>query len=457
MISVDLYLGDALECLKRLPDNYVDLISTSPPYYGLREYGTEKWIGGKKKCKHSGDDICLSCGAKKIDKQIGIEKTPDEYVQKMVEVFREARRVLKDTGVMFLNIGDSYAGSGGAGGDYNKGGRKEGQPKYKSAFKPDKKIKHKDIIGIPWMVAFALRDDGWYFRSPIIWAKGVSGQDDLWDKVYRSCLDNGIEEDMAIKIANDVDPYVGSCMPESVTDRPSTSHEYIFLMTKSKKYFYDIDSRRESPVSNIKAKPWKERSYTGAGVPGERNKSESNKRGRCNEPCGNNPVGRNMRTVWAIGTASFRGAHFAVMPTGLSDRFVDLGSSEKGCCASCGAPYIRFKTKTGKIDVEKYNGKNQKDYKKYKAQEPSDTKRRILDGKSVIYKYDWKKTCECNDNKITPAIVLDPFCGAGTSGVSAVSKGRSFIGIELNRESAQIARDRIEKYTDQKIIIHEER
>ena len=214
-MTTRIMIGDCLESLRSLPEESVHTCITSPPYFGLRDYGTASWDGGDPGCKHScggqvqdnkapgaiqtgvrpGCDatVCKKCGAVRVDKQIGLEKTPEEYIKKMVEVFREVKRVLRDDGVCFINIGDSYNGSGGAGGDYGPGGLKEGQPKY-----PGRKIstlKPKDLIGIPWMLAFALRDDGWYLRSEIIWHKP-------------------------------------NPMPESVTDRPTKSHEQVFLLTK---------------------------------------------------------------------------------------------------------------------------------------------------------------------------------------------------------------------------------
>ncbi len=153
---------------------------------------------------------CGKCGARRVDSQLGLESTPEEYVANMVAVFREVKRVLRPDGVCWLNLGDSYNGSGGAGGDYSAGGLKEGQPKYPgrsvSALKP------KDLVGIPWRVAFALQADGWWLRSDIIWAKP-------------------------------------NPMPESVTDRPTKAHEYIFLLTKSATYYYDNEAVKETATS----------------------------------------------------------------------------------------------------------------------------------------------------------------------------------------------------------------
>ena len=228
--------GDNIQVMKTLPDESIQCCITSPPYWGLRDYGTATWDGGDADCEHLSDrskyetgfkgskqasnkgtgnrdiikhDTCPKCGAKRIDNQLGLEKTPEEYVENMVKVFREVKRVLRKDGTLWLNLGSSYNGSGGAGGDYNKGGLKEGQPKYPgrniNTFKP------KDLVPIPWMVAMALQSDGWWLRQDIIWHK--------------------------------LNP-----MPESVTDRCTKSHEYIFLLSKSQNYYYDNDADRKSVV-----------------------------------------------------------------------------------------------------------------------------------------------------------------------------------------------------------------
>jgi DNA modification methylase len=209
-----------------------------------------------------------------------LEQTPEAYVAEMVAVFREVWRVMADDGVLWLNLGDSYNGSGGAGGDYGVGGLKEGQPKY-----PGRKVgtlKPKDLVGIPWRVAFALQDDGWYLRQDIIWAKP-------------------------------------NPMPESVTDRCTKAHEYVFMLTKSAKYYFDNDAIREPSVGKFnpnfkpKKKDWRE-----IGWPSDSD-GKATKTG--NPIQATNPQapenGRNKRSVWTITTKPFRGAHFAVMPEAL--------------------------------------------------------------------------------------------------------------------------------------------
>ena len=239
--------GDCLEVLKTLPDGFVDVCITSPPYYALRDYGTGVWVGGDSNCPHRrtskysvntitghkqidlagnvGDaiykSVCKQCGAIREDKQIGLEETPEEYISKLVAVFHEVKRCLKDDGTLWLNIGDSYWGSGSRGYDFTgklteasqiQGGSKgtlnlQNIPKLAG----NGEIKNKDLIGIPWMLAFALRSDGWYLRQDIIWHKP-------------------------------------NPMPESVKDRCTKSHEYIFLLSKSPHYHFNYEAIQENAV-----------------------------------------------------------------------------------------------------------------------------------------------------------------------------------------------------------------
>lgn len=185
MEMITILQGDVVERLRELPDHSVHCVVTSPPYYGLRDY--------------------------QIEGQIGLEDTPEAYVKKIVEVFREVKRVMRDDGTLWLNLGDSYnSGSGGYDDRYDGDfvGRTDIKDKVLRKGRSDKNLKPKDMLGIPWMVAFALRADGWYLWSDIIWSKP-------------------------------------NPMPESVTDRPTKSHEYIFLLTKKAHYYYDADAIRE--------------------------------------------------------------------------------------------------------------------------------------------------------------------------------------------------------------------
>jgi DNA modification methylase len=324
-MNTKLLQGDCMETLKTLEAGSVQTCVTSPPYYGLRDYGTAAWVGGASDCDHtyakggrnpetsSGqlsnrgtlfsqyEKVCKRCGAVRVDSQIGLEETPEAYVEKLVCVFREVRRVLKDDGTLWLNLGDSYAGSGGAGGDYNNGGLKEGQPRYKSNFDVNRAkdrstdkwshplkyagngIKPKDLIGIPWMVAFALRADGWYLRSDIIWHKP-------------------------------------NPMPESVTDRPTKSHEYIFLLSKSAQYYYDAKAVAEPST-------WAGDPRAGYGRLHYRGKREGQD-GTGQENFVSITETRNKRSVWTIATQPYEGAHFATFPPKLIEPCILAGSRE---------------------------------------------------------------------------------------------------------------------------------
>ncbi len=257
------YHGDVIDCLRKIPEKSINTVVTSPPYWGLRDYG--------------------------VDGQLGLESTPDEYVAKMVEVFREVRRVLRDDGTLWLNLGDSYSGSGKGAWANKEGGQKEvyipdpDSPQVLLPKVPDG-LKPKDLIGIPWRVAFALQADGWYLRSDIIWAKP-------------------------------------NPMPESVTDRPTKAHEYIFLLSKSAKYFYDAEAIRE-PV-----KPWNAGRMS---APKMGKHKLTNPYGLQTRKVYSVIKGANRRSVWIIPTHPFPEAHFATFPPELVRLCILAGSPVGG-------------------------------------------------------------------------------------------------------------------------------
>jgi len=269
-----LYNMDCMEGLKQLDDNSINCCVTSPPYWGLRDYGVEG--------------------------QFGLEKTPEEYVSKMVEVFREVKRVLRKDGTLWLNMGDCYASKppGCNGVSYSSGLHgAQGDTKYRETLAKSVgtkrntvvgNLKPKDLVGIPWMVAFALRADGWYLRSDIVWHKP-------------------------------------NAMPESVTDRPTKAHEYIFLLSKSSKYYYDAEAIKE-PL----ARPEELLRKTPA-VFGGRNKHDGygTRKHSGNEYVGNY-TGRNKRSVWTVSTKPFPEAHFAVFPPALIEPCILAGCPEGG-------------------------------------------------------------------------------------------------------------------------------
>lgn len=258
--------GDALEELKKLPDNCCSTCVTSPPYFGLRNYDTPG--------------------------QIGLEETPDEYVEKIAEVFREVRRVLKDDGTLWLNIGDSYATRSGPQPPRNTRNRCGHTAKHVPTG-----YKYKDLIGIPWLLAFALRADGWYLRADIIWHKP-------------------------------------NAMPESCKDRPTRAHEYVFLFSKSGRYYYDAEAVKEPAVGfpgsqnpNTRRRG-NTRTFRGGNAythdQAKENGADIKRQSHGLVP--NESGKRNRRSVWTIATRPYRGAHFATFPEGLARPCILAGS-----------------------------------------------------------------------------------------------------------------------------------
>lgn len=367
MSTYRLICGEVTEELKKLKKDTVDCIVTSPPYYQLRDYSN--------------------------DRQIGLESTPEEFVEKLVGVLRECRRVLKINGTCWINIGDSYSSSGGSGSaEYSKKHKQFGKVIEQGTRvlprKPTGNIKPKDLIGVPWMLAFALRNDGWYLRDCIIWAKGVSF----------------------------VPNYSGTVMPESVEDRCTKGYEFLFMLTKNKNYYADMVGVREKGIY-----PSGTRAAKGSGLRmGNRRPAEYA------EYSGT----RNLRNVWCINTEPSNLDHFASYPKKLVEPCILISTSNKGYCNNCGKPWIRIIEKPKSISKVRSGDVGMG----YKLQE-------FLNNNPITTK-GWKPTCNCND-KVIPGTVLDPFCGSGTTGVVALSKQRNFIGIDLNSEYLNIAHKRI--------------
>ena len=256
-----IYQGHVLDRLKDLPEQSVQCVVTSPPFWGLRDYG--------------------------VSGQLGLESTPEEYVENMVDVFRQIKRVLKDDGTVWLNLGDSYAG-GNRGAGMAKEDFSEKQKSNRGSLVEPSPIpaglKPKDLVGIPWRVAFALQADGWYLRQDIIWHKP-------------------------------------NPMPESVTDRCTKSHEYIFLLTKSAKYFYDNDAIRErTKESTLQRLNQNINKQSGSYTPSKGNGNM--------KAVGDIETGRNKRSVWKITTQPYKEAHFAVFPEKLPEICIKAGTSE---------------------------------------------------------------------------------------------------------------------------------
>jgi DNA modification methylase len=391
-----LYTADVLEALRAMADESVNCIVTSPPYWGLRDYG--------------------------VPGQLGLEPTPEAYVARMVEVFREARRVLRRDGTCWVNLGDSYATSGTRAGNRDGGLVTETQEHRHYYQKLATGLKPKDLCGIPWRVAFALQADGWYLRSDIIWAKP-------------------------------------NPMPESVTDRPTKAHEYLFLLSREPRYFYDAEAIKEESVTDDPRRPYGSpganaldpRNHQGEGkLRAPANVERGGFNGKTNAMPGREAfraftATRNRRTVWTIATQPFPEAHFATFPEKLVEPCVLAGCPAQ-TCPECGAPWERvverptgapkFKplaiTESGALPEDgvgthrNLGGR----YQKWLDEHPAQT-------------IGHRSTCSCAREDTVPGTVLDPFCGSGTALLVALRLGRRAVGIELKPEYMDMTRKRI--------------
>jgi len=369
-MSVKILVGDCVESMKSMSEQSVHCCVTSPPYWGLRDY------------RHDG--------------QIGLEDTPEAYVFKMVKVFREVRRVLRDDGTLWLNLGDSYfntQNSNRNGLGSSLGGEVRGGGEYKTQKRHSETLKPKDLVGIPWRVAFALQADGWYLRQDIIWSKP-------------------------------------NPMPESVTDRCTKSHEYVFLLTKSARYYYDAEAVSEA----LSGKPH---------APGNKCSSDG---GHLRNDFGTDAMQRvwgvsgrrNRRSVWTITTKPYSGAHFAVMPEALVEPCIKAGTSEKGCCPTCGKPWERVVEKTDTPDTSAKGSR----FDAGKTGTRDGGERTQAGERYVNRTVGWRPACTCGGSPV-PCTVLDPFGGAGTTGLVADHLSRNAILCEINPDYAGLAENRI--------------
>jgi DNA modification methylase len=474
-----IHCGHVMKVLRGLPAQSVHCVVTSPPYWGLRDYGIEPsiWSGdkegrkegrkeqescshefqetvnpggngdgksfrrdklaGQQKGKRSQPGTCAKCGA--WCGCLGLEPTVEMYVRHMVEIFREVWRVLRDDGTLWLNMGDCYASAQAAVEDHQGERRGRGArdkwlhahgalvPMTQPNRMPQAGLKPKDLIGMPWRVAFALQADRWWLR-----------RDNIWNKT--------------------------NCKPESVTDRTTTSHEYVFHLSKSEQYFYDAEAIKEPVTGNSHAR--------GNGInPKARVPQEGRYKAKRNESFSGSVSGlvsmRNKRSVWSVPTHAFPEAHFATFPPKLITPCILAGTSEKGCCSWCGAPYRRIIKKQALLSPLPSAGEGRvrgglaPDVRgKYTKAEPQNGQRRMAQKRDMmraatgLHDYyfpdnetiGWRRSCKCQlPASIEPCVVLDPFSGAGTTGVVAVRHGRRYIGCERGPQYVDMSIRRIEK------------
>lgn len=460
-MTTTIFQGDVLEQLDLLPSDHFDCVVTSPPYWGLRDYGTAAWAGGDPACDHLGEPfrtsmgvnvntgtgqdvknltkrqpfklVCGKCGARRQDFQLGLEPTLGEHIEAMVRVFREVRRVLKPQGTLWLNYGDTYATSvnGRSAADTKatgnddrtfrdkpfstvgpvydpKGGSKGGG--YRGANKgnalpPSGRVcsggvlKPKDLCGVPWRLALALQEDGWWLRQDIIWHKP-------------------------------------NPMPESISDRCTKAHEYMFLLAKSERYYFDAEAIKEpgvTPAGTKGAKGSAER----AAVPGVNARPPEYKvyDGM-----------RNRRSVWTVATKPFKEAHFATFPPALIEPCIRASTSERGNCPICGKGWVRIVKKRTEFcggsgaagrTAEEVNASG-----KWAGQQYGTNLK--LGPVNSTETAGWRPTCKCELATPVPARVLDPFGGSGTTAVVSEQLGRDCALIELNGDYVEMARRRID-------------
>lgn len=400
--------GNALEVLKQIPSETVQCVVTSPPYWRMRVYSGEQDVvwGGAPDCLHSwvddglGAKSCEKCGAYLC--ALGLEPILDCgswvngnppcnkcYCCHLRSIFDEVRRVLKKDGVVWLNIGDCYAGSGSGGGDFLS---REGGGYCQSYKREGWWLKPKDLCLVPYRVALALQASGWWVRADVVWAK----------RAYIEKEDND----------------VGCGLPHTADDRPIITHEYVFLLTKSSNYFYDWLGF--APKAKYVEMP----DDLGDG-------SECIPRKR-------------LCSVWQLNPMPFSEAHFATMPVKLAILCIKLSTSDAGECPVCKRNYKRVIERLGWVDVRAWSRKTGR---KIRMRPESPTSTLKTKQVNVYTSRGFKPSCGCGAPPV-PNIVLDPFAGSGTTLVAAKILGRDYLGIEISDEYIDIASRRLSKVVE---------
>ena len=377
-----IHVGDALEVLKTFPDNQIDMCITSPPYWGLRDYG--------------------------VDGQLGLEPNFNDYINRLCTIFDEVKRCLKDSGTCWVNIGDGYASGAGSlntnKGDSFHGGNKK--HRTQTGIKA-KNLPPKSLIGIPFRFALEMINRGWILRNTIIW-------------------------------------YKPNCMPSSVKDRFTVDFEYLFFFSKNKKYYFEqqFEPVKQESIDRINQNSF-ESQEGGAKDYGKNGVNPNRSMRKTLENFKKNFTGkRNKRTVWKITTKPYKGAHFAVFPPELIETPIKAGCPEF-ICNECGKPRIKLYKKTG-FSNEGNEVINRSKAINLKEGSPQERIRK-LNGKSykkVEFLSDELSDCGCNAG-FHQGIVLDPFIGSGTTAAVAKSLGRNYIGIELNPDYLDLIKNRV--------------
>lgn len=378
-MSNTILIGDVREKLAELPSDHFHCVVTSPPYWSLRDYG----VAG----------------------QLGLEPTVQEYVANMVDVFREVRRVLRPDGVCWVNIGDTYMSSaGGKDGTGSRGYSSQVSSATQASVitgrqrRPVDGLKAKDRVGVPHRLVFALQDDGWWWRDEVVWHKSQP-------------------------------------MPESVKDRTTKAHEFIFMLSKSPRYFYDVIAASETATCDR---------IRGPAIHPDAVSTNGNA-GLSRRDSGGI---RQPRSVWKIATQPLKAAHFAAYPPELVRRCLIGSVSEKGCCPMCGAPWVRVTQKHRRATRP---GVESKVYVNAPVNEESplqshsgdicgnrDPQRHVTE----VITTGWRQSCKCEPLDPVPCRVADPFHGSGTTMKVCERLGLSYTGIELKPEYVQLSLDR---------------
>ncbi len=416
--------GDWIEELKKLPDGIFHCCVTSPPYWGQRDYGTEG--------------------------QLGLEKTPEEHIDKLVVGFREVRRVLRPDGVLFLNYGDKYTGGGNGGGglqDTNKGSL---------GARTAKCMPDGNLLMLPARVALALQADGWILRDDVIWAKAISFNDKYSGSTMPESVNGWRWERHRIKVKHagnyDKDhsttgkqhhrtntglaanakykdcPGCEKCEMHSGlvlrkgSWRCTKAHEHLFQFVKTNSYFCDMEAVKEENADlnriNFGGGP---KSQKGEQYPsGNKHANSGLSKYREGVTCN----GRNLRNVWTINPRGYKKAHYATYPEKLVEPCIKVSTSKKGVCPKCGAQWARI--------VDKKQPKHRNTKTTYPGEHTMSQSK--WDEPIETTTLGWKPTCECGIEETKPALVLDPFMGSGTTAVVAARLDRNYFGIEINPE-----------------------